>query len=111
MIANLNNIRSHELVDQAVEILINLTHRGAAGSDGKTGDGAGVLMQMPHEFMVAAAREEGFELPGEGSYAVGVLFLRDDQGVIEETARIIEKIVAKRDVPQRSLPPCGRDRH
>ncbi|XP_060085538.1 ferredoxin-dependent glutamate synthase 1-like, partial [Ylistrum balloti] len=96
MIANLNNTKSHELVDQAVEILINLTHRGAAGSDGKTGDGAGILMQMPDAFMRGVTKAEGIELPPEGEYGVGVLFLRSDDGVQREAQTIIEKVTVAR---------------
>ena len=96
LIANLHNKKSHELVDQAVEILVNLTHRGAAGSDGKTGDGAGILMQMPDAFMRHAAKAEGIALPKEGRYGVGAVFLRNDEGAIRAAQGLIEKIATGR---------------
>ncbi|RMF13067.1 MAG: glutamate synthase large subunit [Candidatus Dadabacteria bacterium] len=96
MIADLNNRRSHELVDQAIEILVNLTHRGAAGADGKTGDGAGILMQMPDTFLRKVTRSEGIELPDEGTYAAGVVFLRKDEGVQRDARAIIERISTER---------------
>ncbi len=89
MIANMHGNRSHEMVEQAVEILVNLTHRGAAGSDGKTGDGAGILMQLPDEFLRGVAGDVGIELPPEGAYAAASVFVRDDDGVAAEVEKII----------------------
>ena len=102
-IANIKGIKSHEVVAKGIEILVKLSHRGAVGSDPLTGDGAGMLMQMPDEFF----RSKVENLPKEGEYGVGVVFLprkSDEQLIVEG---IIERIVAEegqtiigwRDVP------------
>jgi glutamate synthase (NADPH/NADH) large chain len=100
-IADLSGRRSHEVVDQALRALCNLEHRGAKGGDPDTGDGAGILTQIPHEFFTAVA---GFPLPEPGSYAVGMAFLSDERAVV---TRAIERLAADegltvlgwRDVP------------
>ena len=74
-ICNLNGQKSHDLIHKALEILVNLTHRGACGCDEKTGDGAGVLIQMPDAFMRQAADEAAASLPEAGAYASGLVFL------------------------------------
>src|SRR5262245_10442840 len=66
---------SHQILKDALEILRNLKHRGAEGSDPLTGDGAGVLTQIPHGFLKRAARERKIMLPESGDYAVGMVFL------------------------------------
>ncbi len=66
-------VKSHEVVKQGLTVLKRLTHRGAQGADPKTGDGAGVLIQVPDKFFRAEA--EGIKLPALGSYAVGMVFL------------------------------------
>ncbi len=67
--------KSHAMVVSGLEILKRLSHRGATGADPKTGDGAGILMQMPHEFMIAIADQSGISLPEPGSYGTGLIFL------------------------------------
>ncbi len=74
-IVNMRGEKSHAIVRSGLEILVNLTHRGACGCDPLTGDGAGILTQMPHEFFRAAAAEFGFDLPPAGDYGVGSVFL------------------------------------
>ena len=64
-------MRSHDIVQKGLEVLDNLTHRGACGCDPRTGDGAGMLMQMPHEFFAREAAKLGFTLPAPGEYGVG----------------------------------------
>ena len=78
MICDLNNRGSHGLIEDALQILENLTHRGACGCDETTGDGAGILIQKPHRFLAKAARKAGLELPGEADYAAGLVFLPTD---------------------------------
>ncbi|MGD2115065.1 MAG: glutamate synthase large subunit [Acidobacteriota bacterium] len=95
-VADLHGRRSHEIVDQGLEILVNLTHRGASGADATTGDGAGLLLQMPHELLRAAAREEGFTLPAEGEYGVAMLFLPRDEGLRRRCERVFEEAVTGR---------------
>jgi glutamate synthase (NADPH/NADH) large chain len=97
-VVNLNGEKSHAIIRQGIEILENLTHRGACGCDPDTGDGAGILIQIPHEFLKreCANPEEGlgFELPEAGRYGVGMMFLPVDrearllcEGIVERVAR------------------------
>ncbi|MGD0634794.1 MAG: glutamate synthase large subunit [Beijerinckiaceae bacterium] len=88
-VANMHNRKSHSIVAMGLEILLNIDHRGATGADPKAGDGCGMLLQIPHAFFAAKAREGGFTLPPAGDYAIGVLFMPRDA----EARRIIEKIV------------------
>ena len=74
-VANLSGKRTHTIVQQGLQILRNLEHRGASGCDALTGDGAGILMQISHKFFQKAAHEAGFDLPEAGDYAVGLVFL------------------------------------
>src|SRR5262249_35827788 len=77
-VAKLRGEATHEIVKQGLEILENLTHRGAAGCDPCTGDGAGVLLQLPHEFYKDELAKEGIELPPPGDYAVAMCFFSRD---------------------------------
>ena len=77
-VVHMKGHKSHDLVKQGLQILVNLDHRGACGCEANTGDGAGMLMQMPHEFMVKAADQAGFELPAYGQYGAGLIFLPKD---------------------------------
>ena len=88
-VCNLSGEKTHAIVEQGVEVLINLTHRGAAGCDPETGDGAGLLFQVPDEFFRDAAGLD-FELPEAGHYAVGVVFLPTDRFAQRECMRILE---------------------
>jgi len=96
--------KSHDLVWQALTALTNLDHRGARGAEPDTGDGAGLLVQMPDAFLRSVA---GFELPGPGEYASGIAFLPADPGAAEEQAAHTEAIIESeglavlgwRDVP------------
>ncbi len=74
-VVNIKGERSHEILRKALQVLDNLTHRGACGCDPLTGDGAGILLQIPHEFMVREAAALGFALPAPGEYSVGIVFL------------------------------------
>src|SRR5262245_19537044 len=77
-IADIKGRRSHKLVEDALAILCNLEHRGAVGADPRAGDGAGILVQIPHKFFAKQADRLGFALPNPGEYAVGVLFMPPD---------------------------------
>ncbi|HXT57969.1 MAG TPA: glutamate synthase large subunit [Pirellulales bacterium] len=74
-VVHMRGEKSHAIVRSGLEILVNLAHRGACGCDPLTGDGAGILTQIPHEFFAAVARGLGFELPAAGDYAIGTIFL------------------------------------
>jgi glutamate synthase (NADPH/NADH) large chain len=105
--ANIHNKKSHEIVSKGLQILENLEHRGAVGADPKAGDGAGILIQIPHEFMAAEAKQLGFELPAAGQYGVGFLFMpreplyrQDIERIWWETTREEGlKVLGWRDVP------------
>ena len=81
MVANITGKRTHKIIDQALEVLVNLGHRGAAGADPLTGDGAGMTIQMPDDFMRNVAEQEGFTLPGERRYGVAMCFLPNDDAL------------------------------
>ena len=74
-VAHVKGQRSHEIVRQALTALENMSHRGASGSEPNTGDGAGILLQVPHAFLAKVCAEEGFQLPKPGRYGVGMVFL------------------------------------
>ncbi|MBN9149371.1 glutamate synthase large subunit [Nitrobacter sp.] len=74
-IADIKGRKSHQIVSDAISILCNLEHRGAVGADPRAGDGAGILVQIPHGFFARKAKELGFTLPKPGEYAVGALFM------------------------------------
>src|SRR6202051_519082 len=73
-IADIKGRKSHKIVEDALSILCNLEHRGAVGADPRAGDGAGILVQIPHAFFSAAAERLGFRLPPAGAYAGGAPF-------------------------------------
>lgn len=77
-VANIKGTKSHSIIEQALQVLLNLDHRGACGCEINTGDGAGILMQMPHEFLKTASKAAGISLPGVGEYGVGMVFLPPD---------------------------------
>src|SRR4051795_1193633 len=78
-IANIKGRKSHQIISDALDILCNLEHRGAVGADPRAGDGAGILVQIPHRFFERKAAEIGFQLPEPGDYAIGALFMpRED---------------------------------
>src|ERR1700726_588671 len=74
-IANIKGKKSHQIVCDAIKILCNLEHRGAVGADPRAGDGAGILVQIPHAFFARKTKELGFRLPQPGEYAVGAVFM------------------------------------
>src|SRR5512145_1018115 len=69
-VVNIKGKKSHAIISQALQILINLDHRGACGCEANTGDGAGILMQVPHEFLKLVSPEARVDLPGKGEYGV-----------------------------------------
>ncbi len=106
-VAHIKGVASHDLVLTGLVALTNLAHRGATGAEPDTGDGAGVLVQVPDRFLRAALAEQGVELPPAGRYAVGLGFLPADSIAAEKSQAAIENIVADeglavlawRDVP------------
>ena len=86
MIVNIHGNKSHELVDSALKVLENMKHRGAEGADNKTGDGAGIMVQIPHEFILL----QGIPVPEKGKYGTGLVFLPKDE---KEQARILSVMI------------------
>jgi len=74
-VASIKGHKSHDIIAKGIQVLINLTHRGACGCDPETGDGAGILIQIPHKFFARECAALGFTLPEEGQYGVGMTFL------------------------------------
>ena len=124
-VAHIKGQKSHEIVSQGLQLLTNLTHRGATGYDPKLGDGAGLLMQMPDAFFRQEAAQLNISLPEAGKYAVGNLFLPQDAKNRAACEALIAKIIAEenqillgwRDVPvdnsniakaARDVEPCMR---
>jgi hypothetical protein len=103
-VATLTGDASHDIVAKALTALRNLDHRGAAGAEANSGDGAGILLQVPHGFL---AEVVDFELPGPGSYAVGAAFLEGDPDRVAKTRQRVEELADEeglivlgwRDVP------------
>ena len=85
--------RSHAIVKQALQLLVNLLHRGACGCEVNTGDGAGILIQMPDKFLRREARNLGIELPPAGEYGAGCVFLPRDPSARATIEALIEKII------------------
>ena len=106
-VVNIRGKKSHAVVRQGIEIVINLLHRGACGCEANTGDGAGMLLQLPHKFFRQEAERLGFDLPDPGAYGVGMVFLPrdpDERSRIQDLfAHIVaeegQRVLAWRDVP------------
>jgi glutamate synthase domain-containing protein 2/glutamate synthase domain-containing protein 1/glutamate synthase domain-containing protein 3 len=94
-VVNVKGERSHYLVRQALEVLGNLEHRGAVGCDPDTGDGAGILMQLPHEFFAEECAEESISLPEPGQYAVAMVFFPRSRQERHRCERLAEQIIGE----------------
>jgi glutamate synthase (ferredoxin) len=107
-IVHMKGEKSHEIVEQALTILVNLDHRGACGCETNTGDGAGILMQVPHRFFQKVTATLGFVLPDAGQYGVGMIYTSPEETIREKSRRVFEQVVAEeglqvlgwRDVPK-----------
>lgn len=103
MLVDIHGRKSHSIVDSALTVLENMRHRGAEGADNKTGDGAGILVQIPHEFILL----QGIPVPEKGHYGTGLVFLPKDQAAQKAFLQIIQEeveakgltILCLRDVP------------
>ncbi|MBY0430171.1 MAG: class II glutamine amidotransferase, partial [Rhodospirillales bacterium] len=106
-VVHIKNKRSHDIVQQGLRILVNLTHRGAVGADPLAGDGAGILLQVPDGFLRPEAARSGITLPAPGEYAVGQIFLPSQPAARAACEALFATIVAAkgqtllgwRDVP------------
>ena len=93
VVANVRGGKSHQIIEEGIRVLLNLGHRGAAGSDPETGDGAGVLIQMPHEFFEKECARLGIALPGPGEYAAAMMFLPPQPEGLEKCRALVAKAV------------------
>src|SRR4051794_9150081 len=82
-VANIKGHKTHDIIVKGIQVLVNLAHRGACGCDPETGDGAGVLIQIPHKYLARECAKLGFTLPAPGEYGVGMVFLP-----VEKRARL-----------------------
>ena len=106
-IVHMKGEKSHAIVEQALTILVNLEHRGACGCETNTGDGAGILMQVPHKFLKRVAAADNIVLPDAGQYGVGMIYASPDRVTRTKSRQVFEQIVAEegqkvlgwRDVP------------
>ncbi|WP_246088135.1 glutamate synthase large subunit [Nocardioides albertanoniae] len=95
MVATLTGEPSHDIVKQGIRALVNLDHRGAAGAETNSGDGAGILLQVPDAFLREVV---DFDLPAERAYAVGTAFIPGDPEQVERTAKLVEEIAIEEDL-------------
>jgi glutamate synthase (NADPH/NADH) large chain len=106
-IADIKGKKSHQIVEDGLTILLNLEHRGAVGADPRAGDGAGILVQIPHKFFLKETKKLNFKLPERGEYAIGFLFMPHDAEWRKKVQKIFKeqvavqgmKILGWRDVP------------
>ena len=98
-LANLHGQKSHQILDDALSVLVNLEHRGGTGLEKNTGDGAGILFQVPHHFFRKEAQKCGQILPAEGDYGVAMLFFPQDECGVEDARRVFEEGCAEAGVP------------
>ncbi len=94
-VANLKGKKSHQIVKDAVTMLMNMEHRGACGCEPETGDGAGILIQNPHEFLKEECAKTGINLPDYGQYGVGMIFFPANEEVREECRYILNKHIGE----------------
>ncbi|MFQ5991813.1 MAG: glutamate synthase large subunit, partial [Nitrospiraceae bacterium] len=106
-VVNIKGVPSHSIVQKALQVLENLYHRGAQGCDPCTGDGAGILLQIPHEFFKRAGSDARVKIPNRGEYGVGMVFLPRQEGPRKQCEALFERILSEervrllgwRDVP------------
>jgi len=92
-VCDINGKKSHAIISQGLEVLRRLAHRGATGADPKTGDGAGIIMQIPHDFFVQACKEIKLDLPNFGGYGTGLVFLPQDDKKRNLSKSVFTKII------------------
>ncbi len=105
MLVNIHGNKSHELVESALKVLENMRHRGAEGADNKTGDGAGIMLQIPHEFILL----QGIPVPEKGKYGTGLLFLPKDEKDQSAILSVIIEEIEKEGLTLmhlRNVPTC-----
>ena len=98
-VADLNDITSHGVVEMGLEVLQNLDHRGARGAEPDTGDGAGILVQLPHAFLMRECTDLGIPLPEPGQYGVAQCFFQQDRSRHYGTKIVLERILDELGIP------------
>jgi glutamate synthase (ferredoxin) len=109
-VADIQGRRSHAILRQGLEVLLNLEHRGACGAEAETGDGAGVLLQLPHPFLARESARLGIRLPEPGRYGVGMVFLPRDPAARRECEAVFSRVAADEGQPMlgwRTVPTDG----
>jgi glutamate synthase (NADPH) large chain len=115
-VVNVKGVKSHETISDALFMLSSMEHRGGRGSDPKTGDGAGILIQIPHTFLKEVTLRAGFEIPEEGSYGVGMTFFPKNKQLYKKSKTLLNNIIDElgfnllgyRDVPvDETVPGSG----
>jgi glutamate synthase (ferredoxin) len=109
IVVNIKGVKSHQIIRQGLTVLMNLDHRGARGAEPNTGDGAGILMQIPHEFMKKTCLELGIDISAPGKYAVGMVFLPPEPSLRAECEKIFAKIIHEEGqilLGWRTVPTC-----
>ncbi|MGA1995676.1 MAG: glutamate synthase large subunit, partial [Bryobacteraceae bacterium] len=94
-VANIKGHKSHDIIVKGIQVLLNLTHRGACGCDPETGDGAGVVIQIPHKYFSRECARLGFTLPAPGEYGVGMTFLPVEPPARRTAEGLIERLLAE----------------
>ncbi|MCL6260060.1 glutamate synthase large subunit [Aquiflexum sp. TKW24L] len=92
-VVNIKGLKSHETISDALNMLSNMEHRGGRGSDPKTGDGAGILIQIPHSFLKEVTTRAGFQLPEKGSYGVGMTFFPKNKQLYKKSKEQLNQII------------------
>ena len=85
--------KSHDIVEHAITILCNLEHRGGQSADISTGDGAGILTQIPHSFFEKQCEKENIELPEAGRYGIGMVFLPQDPEIRKKVQNLVKNVI------------------
>src|SRR5262245_2716646 len=93
VVANVKGKKSHDVVKQGLSVLNNLTHRGSCGCEANTGDGAGILFQIPHKFFKQISVQAGLTLPEAGQYGVGMVFLPKQDTLRRSFKKRVEEII------------------
>ncbi|NJL71734.1 MAG: glutamate synthase subunit alpha, partial [Candidatus Competibacteraceae bacterium] len=109
-VCNIDGKRTHSVIQQGLQVLRNLTHRGACGCDPETGDGCGVMITLPHRLFLEESAKHGFDLPAPGHYAAGMVFLPQDRESRDACRQILNRAIAEhgqtllgwREVPRNS---------
>ena len=93
-VTQLKGKKSHDIIEKGLETLENMTHRGAEGADSKTGDGAGILVQIPRDFYLI----QGYSLPPEGQFGTGIIFLPGDKAEAAKCKEVLTELIAGENI-------------